>query len=424
MKTKDIEFNSDDLVGCAESFAHHLTGNAHAMNLRISHLLDITRTMRTYERALAVSGESFNIFEILNIGTLEVVTHSPMLAELLSPQGRHGLGSRCLRCFLSRFELRLDAEKTKVREEHYIGQLTDISGGRIDIFLSDGVNQVIIENKIYAGDQHNQLARYRNDFPDAQIIYLTLDGRGPPGNSDPRSMHVHCRSYANDVLGWLEDCRQEATCTPLVRETIAQYIALIRRLTDQSSNSRMSTQIAKLALNNEESLAAYFELLTSKSAVIEAVVARLREQAEAIAADFNLQLEFGSDHLRGRYSGFSFSDASMEASNVRLQFQFQAQDHRVLNFGISLRELGHSELAPPTIAQRFREVFGQCREVPWWPAVANWRERSDWTADTYAAICFGDFKEELRDKVAKLAVVVRTALNDSRAAAPRSDAQP
>ena len=26
MKTKDIEFNADDLVGSAEAFAHHLTG--------------------------------------------------------------------------------------------------------------------------------------------------------------------------------------------------------------------------------------------------------------------------------------------------------------------------------------------------------------------------------------------------------------
>ena len=27
MKTKDVEFNADDLVGSVEAFAHHLTGN-------------------------------------------------------------------------------------------------------------------------------------------------------------------------------------------------------------------------------------------------------------------------------------------------------------------------------------------------------------------------------------------------------------
>jgi len=27
VKTKDIEFNADDLVGSVEAFAHHLTGN-------------------------------------------------------------------------------------------------------------------------------------------------------------------------------------------------------------------------------------------------------------------------------------------------------------------------------------------------------------------------------------------------------------
>ena len=47
-------------------------------------------------------GEFFNIFNTLGLRTEEVRLHSAFLAELLNPQGTHGLSSLFLEAFLKR----------------------------------------------------------------------------------------------------------------------------------------------------------------------------------------------------------------------------------------------------------------------------------------------------------------------------------
>ena len=67
----------------------------------------------------------------------------------------------------------------------YIGVKTEKSGGRVDIVLDDHKGcGVIIENKVDAGDQENQLLRYDNYAKkyfkkDYRLLYLTLDGHKP-----------------------------------------------------------------------------------------------------------------------------------------------------------------------------------------------------------------------------------------------------
>ena len=46
-------------------------------------------------------GEHFNIFEILGIKTSEVRLHSAIIAELLNPNGNHGLGDKFLKAFIA-----------------------------------------------------------------------------------------------------------------------------------------------------------------------------------------------------------------------------------------------------------------------------------------------------------------------------------
>src|SRR5437660_12720896 len=102
-------------------------------------LLRFTATQQRHADALAqATGEQFNIFQILRVGHLEVTTHSPILAELLNPKGRHGQGAAFLRLFLARFKIGgFDVERAKVNMEYHIGAITDKSGGRIDIVTKD-----------------------------------------------------------------------------------------------------------------------------------------------------------------------------------------------------------------------------------------------------------------------------------------------
>lgn len=135
-------------------------------------------------------GDFFNVFNTIGLRTEEVRLHSAFIAELLNPQGSHGLSNLFLQAFLKQMELPCDyvTEAKGVIKERYIGRKTKKEGGRIDIIIEDGNHAVIIENKIYAEDQGNQLLRYynygRKQFPKGfELVYLTLDGVDPDEKS-------------------------------------------------------------------------------------------------------------------------------------------------------------------------------------------------------------------------------------------------
>ncbi len=190
-------------------------------------LLSMARSALHYERALTkASGESFNVFNILRIAHYEVRTHSPILAELLNPKGSHGQGAVFLKDFCSTVGIRdFDAESGWVRLESHIGRQTTDEGGRIDILVADrNGSQLIIENKIYALEQPNQLKRYKNYSPKAHLLFLTLFGEASEDRGMCSSADAKNISYSSDVLRWLEQCRKEAANAPIVRETIASAI--------------------------------------------------------------------------------------------------------------------------------------------------------------------------------------------------------
>ena len=123
-------------------------------------------------------GEQFNIFHACGVNHYET-RHSAILAEFLNPEGSHGQGDVYLKAFLDvvPFPFRFDTSTAKVTTEF------PTSDGRMDILITNAKGQaVIIENKIYAGDQWEQLKRY-NTFASRQyhagnyaILYLTLWG--------------------------------------------------------------------------------------------------------------------------------------------------------------------------------------------------------------------------------------------------------
>ena len=129
---------------------------------------------------LDASGSRFNMFSVCGVNHYEN-THSAIIAEFLSPTGTHGLKSKFLESFIQLlgddFTVEnFNYEKSKVRTEHPTEE------GRIDIFIEDNQNKaIIVENKIYAGDQPEQLKRYnryveryKNGY---QIIYLYIMGK-------------------------------------------------------------------------------------------------------------------------------------------------------------------------------------------------------------------------------------------------------
>lgn len=187
-------------------------------------------------------GECFNIFQILGVATNEVRLHSAFLAELLNPCASHGMATKFLSSFLDNVIRRenvpfeFDVDSVKVYIEYNIGNISDdyTEGGRIDLFIQDKNKQtIIIENKIYAGDQFCQMFRY-NQFAQntlqladnqLRLLYLTLNGDEPSKESLNNATFKYYRiSYRDDILPWLDCCLSIAALKPMVRETIFQYI--------------------------------------------------------------------------------------------------------------------------------------------------------------------------------------------------------
>ncbi|MDB5016397.1 MAG: hypothetical protein JWQ84_1229, partial [Mucilaginibacter sp.] len=116
-----------------------------------------------YKKINELTGENFNVFRILKLESSEVRMHSAFIAELLKPNGSHGQKDIFLKLFVNAFCFKdnlIDLQSCKVKVEESIGTISDdrTQGGRIDIVITDKhYRKIIIENKIYAGDQDNQL---------------------------------------------------------------------------------------------------------------------------------------------------------------------------------------------------------------------------------------------------------------------------
>lgn len=212
-------------------------------------------------------GEQFNVFNILNLSTNETRTHSAFLAELLDPCGSHGCGSDFLREFLNMeclANLPFNLDHVIVETERSIGNKNSdaTEGGRLDIVVESDNAIIVIENKIYAIDQENQLQRYRNYLnrleKPGRLLYLTLDGHEYNMSDKEEKLDYSPISYASDILSWLQKCAGIAIQKPLVRETIVQYINLIKQLTNQTMENTDKEAMFRIMAEYPDAVAQMF----------------------------------------------------------------------------------------------------------------------------------------------------------------------
>lgn len=212
------------------------------MKRNLTNLLESTKLILKHKNEKELlKGEKFNIFSILGLEHYENTTHSAFIGELLNPQGSHLKGAVFLENFLETVGITfIDITTAKVYLEYSIGPRNDDdkSGGRIDIYIQDAQNNAIaIENKIYAVDQNCQIERYYNfKNPDSySVFYLNLLGDNPSEDSAGTlvaNQDYYIISYQKTMIDWLSWCHRECSDTPIVRETIRQYILLLKKLTN------------------------------------------------------------------------------------------------------------------------------------------------------------------------------------------------
>ena len=313
----------------------------------------VSRKIKEQRKEKFERGENYNIFNDLGFMSDEVHLHSMFLANLLNPKGSHGQRGKFLEAFLKMLQksfpaisadsLELDTAIASVEVEKYIGRQTDSEGGRIDIYLTDGKHSIIIENKIYAGDQYHQMLRYWNYGMSQKgndteksfvLIYLTLDGCSPSKDSlgeDLKENDIVCLSYKSDIRGWLDRCVELASRTPLVRETINQYISTIDILT----NNVMEDNKELLdILSKEENLDAIYDIANNKNIVVnrfinEVFIPKLRDLAES--KGLTMGDNCTENWMEESWAGASFYNPKWKY--LKLAFEFEHKGLGFLIFG-------------------------------------------------------------------------------------------
>ncbi len=304
-------------------------------------LSQVSTIVKKHNDLAATTGENFNVFSILDLSTAEVRLHSKLLAELLNPRGSHSLGDVFFKLFINRLNSSHDigehlkyskTEDVFVEVEKWTGKLdtsTD-TGGYIDIFikLSDD-RALVIENKIYAGDQESQLRRYYNFYKNKKpvLVYLTLDGREADeittkNNKYPEEfIQPIFLSYKNDIKGWLEECRKEATNLPVVRETITQYINLIKFLTGQTISNNMKNELVKLIIESGDKVKCAFEIASSLDDVKNVLLKKFGEEIikRVGNAKPHVKCEMAADFGK-KWKGISFRIPASRSTSVFFSF--------------------------------------------------------------------------------------------------------
>jgi hypothetical protein len=318
-------------------------------NIKIQGLLQVvSHVTKKYDDIAKITGERYNIFQILKVQRDEL-SHSAFIADLLSSKGRHGLEDKFLILFIERLKTKFNKESqsqmqlnnfisanSKVKVEQNIDNSIEAQeAGRMDITIIDREHKrIIIENKIDAGDQNLQLIRYHNFDKKAPIFYLTKEGNLPEEISRKGSLNkmlfdlkdgedFACISYKDDIIRWLETCLKETGNFPLLRETIKQYIYLIKLLTFQSTNRNMEKEIIDLIRKDSNNVKAAFQIRNSFEKLKYVLMEEFTNALKVKVEQSNLtEWEFGtSPEIGKKWSRFEFTSKENDDFFIHLQFQ-------------------------------------------------------------------------------------------------------
>lgn len=221
--------------------------------------------VRNHEKNLRISGNGFSFIHALDLESDEARFHTRLIGYLLNPKAGHFQGDKFLKLFFEAIGIKEDTDGFKVEMEKHVGKRDweTVQGGRIDLLISNPSRKIgfAIELKIFAGEQEKQLQRYFNYLSTnfrssrSKVFFLTLEG-------DESHFHkgfdkYEKISFREHVHNWIEASRLASIDQSIIRETLTQYIANIKRLTNQNPDNYMSDELMKLITSSSESFEGY-----------------------------------------------------------------------------------------------------------------------------------------------------------------------
>ena len=235
----------------------------------------------------------FNLLTTVRKYHDEVYLHSAMIGALLNPLGLHYQKTLFLELFLKEIGLSewgLNLDNISVYVEYH----------DIDLYITDGVKHVIIENKIWAADQECQIIRYINIILQEnfeafkkikeneiisedlmRVVYLTAQSKKIPDEHTVKNGYIsfcggdkklekcsqkdrmktlikgglknykakYQRNTYIDVLKWLEKSKEQISNITNLNEAIQQYIDVVKMVNKTYEGNVMS--LKEYIINNE-----------------------------------------------------------------------------------------------------------------------------------------------------------------------------
>lgn len=209
-------------------------------------LIDFKDVQKISDERNKTEASNYNIFKLVKyIVDKEVITHSPILADLLNIHGSHGQKESFYNEFINQLQLGELSDNFKIIDKIFFFVTTErwTGDGSIDILIEhnhpDKRFAIAIENKIFAKDQERQLERYatfleRDYGNNFLLLYLTPKERLPsmPFSitaerfielSDKKLLKLI--TYQKQIAGVIENTEVKS---PKITAMLAQYLEIIK----------------------------------------------------------------------------------------------------------------------------------------------------------------------------------------------------
>ena len=251
---------------------------------------------QAYEKSkdyLYEDSSRFNLLSIIEKDRDEAHIHSKIIYNLLS----QNWGKKDKETFLTLFLKEIGIEDENIYDKNW--EVTrekafdlDTIKGRLDFEIKSKDCIYIIEMKIDAGDQPEQLIRYqkfaKEQHKKYKIFYLTLDGHnaskksiGEEENLEENEKVEYINiSFQGEILNWLENCLKLVEGKENKSACINQYIASINKILGEK-DTKIKDNILKSTEDTKNAISLYGELNDKLQVTLENFMSVLKEKLRA-----------------------------------------------------------------------------------------------------------------------------------------------